>query len=1198
MVALVGVLVGMAPTLVSWGLGDGLVRGAIEKRINGTVVFARLKLAWFGDQSVEDLVITDLRGVKALEVDASVGAGLLRLLAGGEGPIEVEVSGIARADLLRDGSTSFGDLPAGAGRAAGEPFRLDLPPTTVRVKGLRVELTDEASGELIVLDELRGELALVPGGRTVVDLASPTTSAGRRGSLTARATIEGLFDEHGALALARASGSAELELANVLVPRAERPTVITAASLQARSADLTDQMTLSVTMTLSVRAGAGSYDEPGRLEGRIVVSRPVGADGRVQLGVDRLSGELTGRAVPTALAQPFFAGRRLMLGRDVGPTVDLDATFSSGDDGRMSIRAKAKHLELALEGTVEPERRALKLSRLDLRADVAPELVASLRDDSLSFSKRARLVAEVTEFTVPPTDGPRPAWRQATLAGTLLLLHPVGLVGAEGRALANLETFQLAFGSRGLSEELNLDGRAMVDGAVTTFSVRSGGLFGPEGTIVLAPGRVRLEVRGLRRATLKNLVPSQAALIDAALDDPLMLAVIATDEAGSVKADATLAAPGADVRLTAVYGAGKIEVTQARATLTIRPELVAVLQPDAAQPIRLERAAPVRFEAQRIDLGDWRPADGPFVASLACTVTAAELVFGAVPGLVEPVGLADLRARITARLAREPAWNVEGTARIQTAAGDRIAALEYDFGAEPGDEQPRAQRLHLKNLAVARLEPLAGYEPGTLTAWLGDQGHATIWMAQQPGSLAGTVRAEFPRLAGEFDLAMDDQALTITAHEPKLTVAREVLQRRLSAGGAPAPGAATPRVTVENDVPLDLQIRTLRLPRALIARGVIDPAATSIDLQLAAAPVAFTTTGYGKSTLERAVVTVRSDDLAGGISITMTGDVQPPDGARRGKIDVQGNVRGLVHDGALSPERAVLELHADGSRIPTALVDALGNFKGLLVAALGPELALAVQANGLSGTSGTLEGRIEGGTGWLEAFVRGAENALLVEPERPLRAELVITPALGQRLLSRIHPVLADIRSTEQPLKAVVTSARVPLDGNVKALDADLEITVGPVEFESGALTLFFLTVVQSSRGATIPGHVEPIRARIRKGVVTYERFAVRVHKITMVWSGQINLVTGHVNLRTEVPLQDLSLAIRELEDLGDVSVPIFLRGQLGNVKYEVDPEFIAEAALRGGLNRLLREGTKSTGVPLDGIFNDIFRKKKKKDDG
>ena len=48
----------VAPTLVSWGLGRGLIGDVIGRRVNGTVAIGGLELGWFGNQSVRGLEIS------------------------------------------------------------------------------------------------------------------------------------------------------------------------------------------------------------------------------------------------------------------------------------------------------------------------------------------------------------------------------------------------------------------------------------------------------------------------------------------------------------------------------------------------------------------------------------------------------------------------------------------------------------------------------------------------------------------------------------------------------------------------------------------------------------------------------------------------------------------------------------------------------------------------------------------------------------------------------------------------------------------------------------------------------------------------------------------------------------------------------------------------------------------------------------
>ena len=155
------------------------------------------------------------------------------------------------------------------------------------------------------------------------------------------------------------------------------------------------------------------------------------------------------------------------------------------------------------------------------------------------------------------------------------------------------------------------------------------------------------------------------------------------------------------------------------------------------------------------------------------------------------------------------------------------------------------------------------------------------------------------------------------------------------------------------------------------------------------------------------------------------------------------------------------------------------------------------------------------------------------------------------------------------------------------------------MEFDSGSISLGLLTSLNATNASTIPGHIEPIVARIRDGVVTYDRFNVKIDKYTLAYSGWIDLNTRKVNLRTEVPLVGLAMSVKELRGYADkIIVPLVTRGQFGNLKTEIDPEFdLAAAAVEAGFRGFLNDILKDEGIPLGDILDDIFNPKKKKDE-
>jgi hypothetical protein len=305
------------------------------------------------------------------------------------------------------------------------------------------------------------------------------------------------------------------------------------------------------------------------------------------------------------------------------------------------------------------------------------------------------------------------------------------------------------------------------------------------------------------------------------------------------------------------------------------------------------------------------------------------------------------------------------------------------------------------------------------------------------------------------------------------------------------------------------------------------------------------------------------------------------DKTKAGVIDVKGSINDLLNaENVLDPSGAKLKMQADVNEVPTALADVLVDMQGLLVAALGPQMKANFDADNFSANSGRLLARIDTTNGFLDAHLQGREGMFRTPKNKAIEAELEITPPLRQRLLQKVHPILADIRTTEQPLRVDMPLAFIPTDGDMSKLRADIEITIGKVELDSGSTTLKLLSFFNQKNRDVIPGEIEPIVAKIRNGILTYDTFAVRIDKYTLVYSGSINLVNRTVDLRTEVPLQALGNTFRELQGYTDkLSIPLVTRGPIDNPKTEIDPGFdVGKAALDAGIRGSLGELLKNIG--------------------
>jgi hypothetical protein len=302
---------------------------------------------------------------------------------------------------------------------------------------------------------------------------------------------------------------------------------------------------------------------------------------------------------------------------------------------------------------------------------------------------------------------------------------------------------------------------------------------------------------------------------------------------------------------------------------------------------------------------------------------------------------------------------------------------------------------------------------------------------------------------------------------------------------------------------------------------------------------------------------------------------------------------------------ASLNLDADVTGVPTRLADAMLGLEGLLVAAVGDQMNATFRSRSFSRNAGYVDLNIATSHGSLEGRLRGRDEALRTTKDKPLRGQLEVTPALRQRLLESVHPLLADVRTTEQPIRFEFTSPTImPLDGDLSRLKGDFRIEIGAVQFESGSALLGLLSLFDEAEGReTIPGSIEPVVASIRKGVVTYEQFAVNIGKYTLKYDGQIDLTTKEVQLRTSVPLEALAMTFEELEGYVEaITVPLVTVGQLGAMETKIDPKFnLAEAAakagFRGVLQKELEKELRDKGIPVGDILGDLLRGKKKEEE-
>jgi hypothetical protein len=918
--------------------------------------------------------------------------------------------------------------------------------------------------------------------------------------------------------------------------------------------------------------------------------------------------------------------------RDLGPVVDINASFSSGVSRQISV-VVAGLTRFETQATVDTQTGAIRGNHLLFAAPrVHPDLVQALAQ--VAIDRPADFTLRLNSFVIPP--GTPLSLQQVSASGTAALRGPMVLTLRDKPPL-NVQAAQVHFESPGLGDHVQVEGSATIDDASVTFKQKITNLLNADGKPdpqnALPEGQIA--VHNLRAATLVKFAPQQQAIIEQVVGPALSATIDTSVQDAYLSATVQATAAALNARSTVTRRADALHVASAHADVHLTPQLVATLQRDSANPIAISKPATASINVQSFDL----PSTGGFAYALPsdpirATVETQDIVIDKPPSLNEPLGIAGLVAEIALTL-RDGGWKAEanGDVELRRPSNDQsIASARYRSEVfKQGESTAVTATIGMTGISVPNFEQMLGQKAREISQWTGDNGDMNVHVEFTGDTKKIVARPLLPNFHGEFTTIIDPQSLTITGETHEMKLARAALEARMNpasqkgAATAPTPtqaDASETRVQVLDDVPVSMKLRQIRLPM----KEKFDPATASIEAEITGGPMRLVNrseNGEVRTTLNDLRLTVNTSNLAEGVQFVLKSSAeatvpQPPapdeqpanvrkparvaaGGSRKaGTLEVSGTIDQLIDEQSqLNLAGAKLRMNAKASDVPTAVADALANLQGMLTAAVGPMMTATLKAQNFSLDSGRLEGRIETTNGHLESTILGRQHSLRINTENPLAAKLEITPPLRDRLLYKIHPIFADIRTTEQPLTATINWAQAGFkeDGtfDIADLNANIEITIGKVALDSGSTTLFLLKLFgQAEKRTTIPGEFEPIVAKIRKGIVNYDRFAVRIDKYTMVYSGQINLVNQTMNLRTELPLAALGQSIRELEPYADkIIVPIVTRGKFGEQKTQIDPDFdVGKEALKAGFGGTIENLLRDKGG-LGGLFDQLNRDRK-----
>ncbi len=1073
---------------------------------------------------------------------------------------------------------------------------------------IRVELTSPAT-------EARATFALSADGLRSVGtrgIAVRTTAAGpllaaalgpeaasriefqREGQIETYGVAQIPFVD-GAPDLTRLTARATLGAAGVTMTP-EGGTAATIDSLEA-SASIDDAgnaaWTLSTDITtLGQRAAAsGSGNAADALSGAPTLSGTLDLEGLPVGLLVAISPEITALGVETL--GPALSGRIETTPAAPAGTFDIDL---AGDRGSLATRAALAEGVLRVlpeRGlTLSTERGGAVLSRalalagvpdaadfersgaIELRIDEASAPLASLTSEAVLQGVSARGNVRVAGVRADAQEGPIEA-RELRIAADL---------SASGDLALALSAQALVLG-----EALSLGG-----------TMGASGLHTGDGVLDFNGARWSADVSGALPASASRFIRDtglRRAVDDATEGRPLDLRVETNPNAarnlGGLRVRLTGADPDLLVQSLVGTGAGGLWIGDSLFHATLSPavweELVApMLAGSAYERVRLVSQAPcrVRVPSFVIPMPDGRTLDLDAVRSITASVSVTDPArFTGLPSTLgiaraTDIELTQLRTTLTQSLGPRRERLVRGNLSLRDPLmPDAIVGIELETPL-PLDLSRASALLTGPTRVVdgllgagGRLSDAFG---SSLEVELTTIAEEEVERAQR-APILGLVRSEHVRATVPLRSAGDDRYELAGALRVQADVQPAFAQAMLLSERALASGAR-----VSGETPLNLTI-----DRVDFADGIAptEPGGVSLAGTMTLGTFAVQD-GAGQSLATPALAgTIESRPSDGAILFTLDGTEEAGGPAAPGEAPqrVQTLTARGVLAGALSGTPLVESVVVEGA-LPALLIDAIAGLDGALVDLTGPRVEMQATATGLGtatdggaidvrfaspSVSGTLTGPIDEGA------------VLALDPGSELRVT-TITQGLSDRYLNTALPLFSSFVKTPEDRPAVLSTQglRVPLDGNVAALDGTVRVDMGTLRFQTEAFFGRILELTNNNAAGGIGKRMQPFDLRIDEGVFRYDGVVIPVGEFDIVVDGRVNLKSQRINTLVFIPAyalsNDLSAVVDRVPGVSRLTmVPIRVRGPIDSPDSEVDLEALFEGipnAIGGTAEDLLND--------------------------
>ena len=963
---------------------------------------------------------------------------------------------------------------------------------------------------------------------------------------------------------------------------------------------------------------------------------PLDADGAIAFDPTKVTGEVRGSDLPTSLLQGMLAETPIFVSRDIGPSLNLVATFSSGADRAITAAINAANLTGTLDATVGADG-AIVGRTANLETTLHPELVRGyVPGGGISLPSLARV--NLTSFAIPAReDGEAFSLQTLQLAGSAALQGNIITIAPADNAASNsppiaLSQATLNFESPALGERITLDGGIVANDASVTIDETITNLFAADG--ILSPLAAipvgTIAINNITPQQMAKFAPDSAALISNTLAGPLTMNITTAGDADALTADITIDSPGVNGEFHATRDAQAIVLERGRLNTRLTPELSRALQAESELPIELsaDRASLVINSPMTLATVNDEGSIVMQLESLQAAIEATPITVRNAPGFENAIILSDLNSTVAATLGDAASYALDGSANVQGSDGNTsISTAEFDVAlqrdAADAAFTPDANiTLNAINLdALAAAMSADGQSFATL---LGDRGNLVLTATPTSDGFTAKAQPAFPNLAGTLNFSKNTEFVEVTGDIEQFTLAAKSLEDYLNTPKEGMPPTKSP-MSVNTDVPVEIAINKIKFPAAILEGGKIDSTAITIDA-LIAMPGQFEITRQHPTTkvaenlrVKDWKIAVKGSDLRDGITANITGILRLFSGEQRtrGTVDLNAIVANLLdNESKFSLDSKRLTIDGTIDNVPTWAADVFAGQDGFLVAALGDAINATIRAENFSADGGTLTADASTSNGSsLNARLRGNDSGYQTVGDPHIDGALALTEALRNRVLQKLHPIFADIAAVDEQLKIKVTDAYFPAGDDKSRINADIAITLGEVEMKPSSPFLRLLKLAEATDEETIPGFIghldgRPTIVKIRNGIVKYDDFILHVgrkdsgYRHRLVFTGLIDLPQNYVrSLTASYPVADLAGSVDEIRGIPNVanvgvkfSGPLATETQPAQLKREIDIQINAEDLIKEGLREGLGGGKKGGGL-LDGLLGGDDDDKKTKDD-